>query len=221
MNSTKCRKIFERFQRANPAPTTELTYRSTFELLIAVILSAQATDKSVNLATAKLFTVANTPEKILALGVRGLKRYIRTIGLYNSKAANIIKTCRLLIEKHSAKVPRTREELEALPGVGRKTANVILNTAFGEATIAVDTHIFRVANRTGLARALTPLSVEKKLTAAVPEDYRRHAHHWLILHGRYTCVARKPHCARCMIYDLCEYKPKVSFKALGQRSTEK
>jgi endonuclease III len=221
MDAKKRQEIFRRFQRANPAPTTELKYRSTFELLIAVILSAQATDKSVNLATAKLFPVANTPEKIFALGVRGLKRYIRTIGLYNSKAANIIKTCELLVEKHGARVPRTREELEALPGVGRKTANVILNTAFGESTIAVDTHIFRVANRTGLARGLTPLSVEKKLIAAVPEDYRRHAHHWLILHGRYTCVARTPHCDRCMIYDLCEYKPKVSFKQLGLRNTEK
>ena len=211
MNEKKRREIFKRFERANPAPTTELSYRSTFELLIAVILSAQATDKSVNLATAKLFPIANTSEKILALGLRGLKRYVRTIGLYNSKAANIMKTCRLLLEKHGGKVPRTREELEALPGVGRKTANVVLNTAFGESTIAVDTHIFRVANRTGLAPGLTPLAVEKRLNEAVPAEYRRHAHHWLILHGRYTCVARKPQCGRCLIYDLCQYKHKVSF----------
>lgn len=216
MDKNKRREIFKRFQRANASPTTELKYRSTFELLIAVILSAQATDKSVNVATAKLYPIANTPQTIQQLGVRGLKRYIRTIGLYNSKAANIIKTCRLLIEKHGGNVPRTREELEALPGVGRKTANVILNTAFGESTIAVDTHIFRVANRTGLARGLTPLSVEKKLVATVPEEYRRHAHHWLILHGRYTCVARKPHCWRCLIYDLCEYKHKVEVEPSGR-----
>lgn len=209
MSPAKRKEIFRRFQRANPSPTTELVYRTTFELLISVILSAQATDKSVNLATAKLFPVANTPEKILKLGLRGLKRYVRTIGLYNAKAANIIKTCRLLLQKHDGEVPRTREELETLPGVGRKTANVVLNTAYGESTIAVDTHIFRVANRTGLAPGLTPLSVEKKLLEAVPAPYRRHAHHWLILHGRYTCVARKPHCGRCLIYDLCEYQHKV------------
>jgi endonuclease-3 len=209
MDTKKRQEIFRRFQRANPAPTTELKYRSTFELLLAVILSAQATDKSVNLASAKLFPVANTPEKILKLGVRGLKTYIRTIGLYNSKASNIIKTCRALLQRHGGRVPRTRDELEALPGVGRKTANVILNTAFGEPTIAVDTHIFRVANRTGLAPGLTPLAVEKKLVATTPEQYQRHAHHWLILHGRYTCVARKPHCSRCLIYDLCEYQHKV------------
>jgi endonuclease III len=201
--------VFARFRRANPKPTTELTYRSTFELLISVILSAQATDKSVNLATAQLFNVANTPSQILALGVRGLKRYIRTIGLYNSKAANIIKTCRLLVQRHGGEVPRTRDELEALPGVGRKTANVILNTAFGEPTIAVDTHILRVANRTGLAPGKTPLAVEKKLLQVVPEEYRHDAHHWLILHGRYTCIARKPRCPQCLIYDLCEYKNKV------------
>ena len=209
MNATKRAKIFERLQRTNPAPTTELKYRSTFELLIAVMLSAQATDKSVNLATAKLFEVANTPQQMLALGVRGLRRCIRTIGLYNTKAANIIKTCRLLIARHTGDVPRTREELEALPGVGRKTANVILNTAYGESTIAVDTHIFRVANRTGLAPGKTPLAVEKKLMTAVPVEFRRHAHHWLILHGRYTCIARKPHCPTCVIFDLCEYKHKV------------
>jgi endonuclease-3 len=209
MDAAKRKEIFRRFRRANPSPTTELIYRTTFELLISVILSAQATDKSVNQATAKLFPVANTPQKILKLGLRGLKRYVRTIGLYNSKAANIIKTCRLLLERHGGEVPRTREELESLPGVGRKTANVVLNTAFGESTIAVDTHIFRVANRTGLAPGLTPLTVEKKLLDAVPTAYKRHAHHWLILHGRYTCVARKPHCGRCLIYDLCEYQHKV------------
>ena len=203
-------EIFARFQRANPKPTTELKYRSTFELLIAVILSAQATDKSVNLATVTLFKVANTPEKILALGVRGLKRYIRTIGLYNSKAANIVNTCRLLITQHGSKVPHTREALEALPGVGRKTANVMLNTAFGEPTIAVDTHIFRVANRTGLAPGKTPRAVEQKLLAAVPDKYRQNAHHWLILHGRYTCVARKPRCLQCSIFDLCAYRHKVT-----------
>lgn len=209
MNATRREKIFERLQRANPAPTTELHYRSTFELLIAVMLSAQATDRSVNLATPSLFALANTPEKIVALGLRGLKRHIRTIGLYNSKAANIIKTCRLLVARHGAEVPRTRAELEALPGVGRKTANVILNTAFGEPTIAVDTHIFRVANRIGLAPGKTPLAVEKNLLRVVPEKYRRHAHHWLILHGRYTCTARSPRCGQCVIFDLCEYKNKV------------
>jgi endonuclease III len=218
MNATKRAKIFERLQRTNPAPTTELNYRSTFELLIAVMLSAQATDKGVNLATAKLFAVANSPQQLLKLGVRGLKRYIRTIGLYNTKAANIIKTCRLLIAHHAGEVPRTREELEALPGVGRKTANVILNTAFGESTIAVDTHIFRVANRTGLAPGKTPLAVEKKLMAAVPEQFRRHAHHWLILHGRYTCIARKPRCPTCVIFDLCEYRHKVVVLSQDERS---
>lgn len=209
MNAAKRAAIFARLQRANPRPTTELKYRSTFELLIAVILSAQATDKSVNQATANLFKVVNTPDKLLTLGLRRLKRYIRTIGLYNTKAANILKTCRLLIERHGGKVPRTRDELEALPGVGRKTANVILNTAFGEPTIAVDTHIFRVANRTRLAPGKSPLEVEKKLLAVVPERYRCDAHHWLILHGRYTCTARKPHCGRCIIYNLCEYRNKV------------
>jgi endonuclease-3 len=209
MNAAKRMAIFARFRRANPKPTTELKYRSTFEMLIAVMLSAQATDKSVNRATAKLFKVANTPDKMRALGLRRLKRYIRSIGLYNTKAANILKTCRLLIEKHGGRIPRTREELEALPGVGRKTANVVLNTAFGEPTIAVDTHIFRVANRIGLAPGKTPLTVEKKLLAVVPEQYRHHAHHWLILHGRYTCIARKPRCGRCIIYDLCEYRNKV------------
>jgi endonuclease-3 len=192
-----------------PAPTTELNYRNPFELLIAVILSAQATDISVNKATDKLYPVAATPEAIIGLGVAGLKPYIRTIGLYNSKAENIIKTCRLLIDKHNSKVPRTREELEALPGVGRKTANVILNTAFGEPTIAVDTHIFRVSNRTGLAKGKTPLEVEKRLTRLTPEEFRQDAHHWLILHGRYVCKARTPLCGECPIIEWCEFKKKV------------
>lgn len=209
MNAAKRREIFERLKRANPSPTTELKYTTPFELMVSVILSAQATDKSVNKATAELFKVANTPQAILDLGLAGLKRYIKTIGLYNTKAANIRKTCRLLIEKHGGRVPATRAELEALPGVGRKTANVILNTAFGHPTIAVDTHIFRVANRIGIAPGKTVLAVEKKLLKVVPEEYRHDAHHWLILHGRYTCIARKPRCAGCVIYDLCEYRAKV------------
>ncbi len=209
MNARKRREIFARLKQVNPSPTTELRYRNPFELLISVILSAQATDKSVNKATAELFKVARTPRQILDLGLRGLKRHIRTIGLYNTKAANILKTCRLLLEKHRGRVPATREELQALPGVGRKTANVILNTAFGQPTIAVDTHIFRVANRTGLAPGKNVLIVEKNLLEAVPEEYRHDAHHWLILHGRYTCTARKPRCAECVIYDLCEYRAKV------------
>ncbi len=209
MNAEKRRKIFERLRQADPNPTTELNYRSPFELLIAVILSAQATDKSVNKATGQLFQLADTPEKMLALGEEGLKKVIRHIGLYNSKAKNIIQTCRILIEKHHGEVPRTRVELEALPGVGRKTANVVLNTAFGEETIAVDTHIFRVANRTRLAPGKTPLAVEKKLLKVVPKPFRRHAHHWLILLGRYTCVARKPRCGACLIEDLCEYPNKT------------
>lgn len=208
MNPQKRAEIFSRLQKHNPAPTTELNYASAFELLIAVILSAQATDKSVNKATAKLFSMANTPEAILALGEDGLKDYIKTIGLFNSKAKNIIKTCELLIEKHQSQVPATRIALEALPGVGRKTANVILNTAFGESTIAVDTHIFRVANRTNIAPGKTVREVENKLMKAVPPPYKKHAHHWLILHGRYTCVARKPKCGECIIEDLCEYKHK-------------
>jgi len=195
-------------QAGNPAPTTELDYQSPFELLVAVILSAQATDVGVNKATQKLFPRAHTPAAILELGVDGLKSYIRTIGLFNSKAANIIKTCRILQDQHGGEVPRTREALEALPGVGRKTANVILNTAFGEPTIAVDTHIFRVANRTGLARGKTPLEVEKRLVKFTPEEYRKDAHHWLILHGRYVCKARKPLCGDCVIHDLCEYRDK-------------
>ena len=208
MNKEKRAEIYRRLQADNPAPTTELDYRNPFELLVAVILSAQATDVSVNKATRELFPRARTPEAILALGVAGLKTYIRTIGLFNSKADNIIKTCRILLEQHGGEVPRTREALEALPGVGRKTANVILNTAFGEPTIAVDTHIFRVANRTGLAKGKTPLEVEKRLVKFTPEEFRKDAHHWLILHGRYVCKARKPLCGDCVIRDLCEYRDK-------------
>ena len=210
MNNSQRAEIFKRLKRANPAPTTELKYATPFELLVSVILSAQATDKSVNKATAELFSVANTPAKILGLGLRGLKRHIKTIGLYNTKAANILKTCRLLLERHGGEVPATRETLQALPGVGRKTANVVLNTAFGQPTIAVDTHIFRVANRTGLAPGKNVLTVERKLLKAVPPRYRQDAHHWLILHGRYTCTARKPRCGACVIYDLCEYGNKVA-----------
>ena len=208
MNREKRTHIFNTLRERMPAPTTELEYGSPFELLVAVILSAQATDVGVNKATQKLYPVANTPEAILALGVEGLKRYIRTIGLYNNKAENIIKTCRILIEEHDGEVPRTRAALEALPGVGRKTANVILNTAFGEPTIAVDTHIFRVSNRTGLARGKTPLEVEKRLVRLTPEEFRKDAHHWLILHGRYVCKARKPLCGECPIVAWCEYKKK-------------
>jgi endonuclease-3 len=209
LNPRKRRVLFERLKHVNPAPTTELHYSSPFELLVAVILSAQATDKSVNKATASLFKVANTPQQLLALGARGLKRHIRTIGLYNTKAANILKTCRLLVEKHHGEVPRVRAELEALAGVGRKTANVILNTAFGEPTIAVDTHIFRVANRTGLAPGKNVREVEQNLLKNVPDDYKKDAHHWLILHGRYVCTARRPRCGQCVIYDLCEYEDKL------------
>ena len=204
MNQAKRIAIFSRLREQNPAPRTELHYSTPFELLVAVILSAQATDVGVNKATAKLFPLANTPQAILALGSDGLKRYIRTIGLFNSKAENIIKTCRLLIEQHGGQVPADRAALEALPGVGRKTANVVLNTAFGEATIAVDTHIFRVANRTRIAPGKNVLEVEKRLLRVVPEEFRLDAHHWLILHGRYTCVARKPKCGSCIIEDLCE-----------------
>lgn len=209
MNPQKRHEIFTRLKAANPKPTTELRYTSSFELLISVILSAQATDVSVNKATAKLFQVANTPQAVLKLDERGLKKYIKTIGLYNSKAANIIKTCKLLIERHQGQVPSTRAELEALPGVGRKTANVVLNTAFGEPTIAVDTHIFRVANRTGLAPGKTVRQVEDKLNKFVPTEFRHDAHHWLILHGRYVCTARRPRCPQCVIADLCEYKDKT------------
>jgi endonuclease-3 len=212
MNAEKCREIFRRLKLAIPEPTTELTHSSTFELLIAVILSAQATDKGVNLATAKLFPLANTPQAILALGLEGLERYIKTIGLYHSKAKNIIAACQMLVHDYAGQVPGTREALERLPGVGRKTANVILNTAFGQPTIAVDTHLFRLGNRTGLAPGKTPLEVENKLMKVVPKEYLRDAHHLLILHGRYTCTARKPKCGVCVIEDLCEYRA----KELGQ-----
>jgi len=210
MSPATRRAIFERLKRANPAPTTELRYTTPFELLVAVILSAQSTDKGVNKATEKLFKVANTPGQILELGLRGLKRYTRTIGLYNTKSRNILKTCRLLIDQHHGQVPDTRDELEALPGVGRKTANVILNTAFGHPTIAVDTHIFRVANRTGLAPGKTVRAVEDRLNEMVPDRYKQDAHHWLILHGRYVCTARKPRCGSCVIFDLCEYDAKLA-----------
>ena len=208
MNRDKRTAIFEKLRELDPSPDTELHYDNPFQLLIAVILSAQATDISVNKATDKLYPVANTPEAILALGVTGLTPYIRTIGLYNSKAGNIIKTCRMLIDEHGSEVPRNREQLEALPGVGRKTANVILNTAFGEPTIAVDTHIFRVSNRTGLAKGKTPLEVEKRLVRSTPEEFKKNAHHWLILHGRYVCKARKPLCGECPIVEWCEYRQK-------------
>jgi endonuclease-3 len=207
MNPAKRAEIFRRLREANPAPTTELEYSTPFELLVAVVLSAQMTDTGVNKATAKLFPVANTPKAILDLGVDKLKSYVRTVNFYNNKAENIIKLCRMLLEQHGGDVPRTREELEALPGVGRKTANVILNTAFGETAMAVDTHIFRVANRTKLAPGKNPLEVELKLMKAVPEEFQRDAHHWLILHGRYICKARKPECWHCPIADLCEYPP--------------
>ncbi len=208
MNKASSRAIFERFKAQNPDPRTELHYNSTFELLIAVMLSAQATDTSVNKATGPLFAIANTPEAILALGQEQLKNYIKTIGLANTKAKNVILTCKRLLEEHGGKVPATREELEALAGVGRKTANVVLNAAFGEATMAVDTHIFRVANRTGLGLGTTPLAVEKALIKNIDKDYLQQAHHWLILHGRYICVARKPKCASCPIRDYCEFKYK-------------
>jgi endonuclease-3 len=202
-------ELFTRLRELNPTPTTELEYTTPFELLVAVILSAQATDVGVNKATRRLFPVANTPQTILALGEEGLKRYISTIGLYNAKAANVIAMCRLLLEQHGGEVPRTREALEALPGVGRKTANVILNTAFGEPTMAVDTHIFRVANRTGLAPGKTVRDVEDKLLRVVPPEFLHDAHHWLILHGRYTCKARVPACPRCPIQDICRYPAKT------------
>lgn len=210
MNAAKRLEIFRRLHEDNPDPKTELAYTTPFELLIAVILSAQATDVSVNKATARLYPVANTPEAIYALGVEGLSEYIKTIGLYNSKAKNVIETCRILMEKHGSQVPDNREDLEALPGVGRKTANVVLNTAFRQPVMAVDTHIFRVSNRTGIAPGKTVLEVEKKLVKFVPKDYLLDAHHWLILHGRYVCVARKPRCGACRIEDLCEYKAKTS-----------
>ncbi len=209
MNADKRRQIFDRLATAIPDPTTELNYTNPFELLVAVVLSAQATDKSVNLATARLFAVARTVEAILALGEDGLKSHIKTIGLFNSKAKHIIELCRLLLERHEGEVPATREALEALPGVGRKTANVILNTAFGQPTIAVDTHIFRVSNRTGIAPGKNVLEVEQKLERHVPKAHKKDAHHLLILHGRYTCIARKPRCGSCVIADLCEYPDKT------------
>lgn len=209
MKQQNVTELFRRLRELDPEPTTELEYRTPFELLVAVMLSAQATDAGVNKATKRLFPVANTPERILALGEGGLKRYISTIGLYNAKAKNIIATCALLLERYEGRVPRTREALEALPGVGRKTANVILNTVFGEPTIAVDTHIFRVCNRTGLARGTTVRQVEDRLQKVVPAQYKLGAHHWLILHGRYVCTARKPACPQCPIRDLCAYKHKT------------
>jgi len=208
VNKTKRTEIFSRLRDLNPHPTTELNFNNPFELLIAVILSAQATDVSVNKATGPLFKIANTPEAIFKLGEKKLKTYVKTIGLYNTKAKNIIKTCGILIEKHDSQVPEDRAALEALPGVGRKTANVVLNTAFGHPTIAVDTHIYRVSNRTGIAPGKNVLEVEKRLLRLVPEEFKRDAHHWLILHGRYTCIARKPKCPDCIIHDLCEFTKK-------------
>ncbi len=209
MNRDKRAQIYARLRENDPEPTTELVYRTPFELLVAVILSAQATDVSVNKATAKLFPRYRTPAAIVELGEDGLKPFVQSIGLYNSKAANIVKTCRILVEQHGGEVPRERAALEALPGVGRKTANVVLNTAFGEPAIAVDTHIFRVANRTGLARGKTPLAVEKGLLKFTPPEFLKDAHHWLILHGRYICLARRPRCSACLIEDLCEFRAKV------------
>jgi len=208
VNRAKRQEIFQRLRSENPKPATELHYSSPFELLIAVVLSAQATDKGVNKTTARLFPLANTPEKILKLGEEGLKEQIKTIGLFNSKARNIIQACRILVEQHQSRVPRSREALESLPGVGRKTANVILNTAFGEPTVAVDTHIFRVSNRTGIATGKDVRQVEERLLRLVPKEFLQDAHHWLILHGRYTCVARRPRCGACVIEDLCEYREK-------------
>ena len=209
MNSAKRRTIFERFHAANPEPRGELHFNSPFELLIAVILSAQATDKSVNLATDALYQRANTPQAILKLGQKGLERYVKSIGLYRTKAKNILATCKLLLENHAGEVPRTREALEALPGVGRKTANVVLNIAFGQPTIAVDTHLFRIGNRTAIAPGKTPLEVEERLLKFVPPEFMLHAHHWLILHGRYVCMARNPKCGECLIADLCEFRQKT------------
>ncbi len=211
MNNEKRREILERLRADNPQPKTELEWSTPFELLIAVLLSAQATDVSVNKATRKLYPVANTPETILALGVDGLKGYIKTIGLFNTKAVNVIKTCQMLIEFHNSEIPEDQQALEALPGVGHKTANVVLNTAFGWPTIAVDTHIFRVSNRTKLAMGKTVNDVEKKLLKVVPKEFKLDVHHWLILHGRYTCIARKPRCGSCIIEDLCEFKDKIEF----------
>ena len=215
MNNAKRQLMFERLRQALPNPTTELEYTSPFELLIAVILSAQATDVSVNKATRKLYPVANTPAALYALGIDGLTPYVQSIGLYRTKAKNVIETCRLLLERHHGQVPRTREELEALPGVGRKTANVVLNTAFGESVMAVDTHIFRVSNRTGLAPGKNVDEVERKLMKMVPAEFLHDAHHWLILHGRYTCIARTPKCWNCVIADLCDYAPKTLLPDTG------
>jgi endonuclease-3 len=209
MNKDKRQQIFEKLRVQNPNPTTELEYSSPFELLIAVILSAQATDVGVNKATTKLYPVANTPKAIYDLGLEGLKDFIKTIGLYNTKASNVIKTCKILLDQHDSEIPQTRAELEALPGVGRKTANVVLNTAFGQPTMAVDTHIFRVSNRTGIAKGKDVVEVENRLVKFIPGEFIMDAHHWLILHGRYTCVARKPRCGSCIIEDLCEFKQKV------------
>lgn len=214
MSPAKREEFFQRLAAAMPDPKTELEHATPFELLVAVVLSAQATDKSVNLATRELYKVANTPQKIAALGAEGLEEYIRTIGLYRGKAKNVVALSRILLEQHGGKVPRTREALEALPGVGRKTANVVLNVAFEELTIAVDTHVFRVSNRTGLAPGKDPLEVETKLLKAVPEKYMRNAHHYLILHGRYTCVAKKPLCGKCVVYAQCEFKEKKKFAAM-------
>ena len=211
MNKTKRTEIYERLKNSNPKPTTELVYKSHFELLVAVMLSAQATDVSVNAATKKLYAVANTPESIIALGESKLRTFIKTIGLFNTKARNIIKTCEILVANHSSQVPDKRDPLEALPGVGRKTANVVLNTAFGQPTIAVDTHIFRVSNRTKLAVGENVVEVENRLVRLTPEEYKQDAHHWLILHGRYVCIARKPRCGACVIEELCEYKNKSDY----------
>jgi endonuclease III len=219
MNKKKVAAIFARLKSLNPQPTTELEYSTPFELLVAVILSAQATDKSVNLATRTLFKHANTPQAIARLGIEGLSNYIRTIGLYNSKAKNVIEMCRILLEQHGGEVPQSREALEALPGVGRKTANVILNTAFGQPTIAVDTHIFRVANRTALAPGENVRDVEDHLLKVVPPEYLHDAHHWLILHGRYTCVARKPKCPECPILELCEFREKTRSEKAPAKKT--
>jgi endonuclease-3 len=209
MNPQKRREIFRRLEAANPNPTTELSYSTPYELLVAVVLSAQATDKSVNLATAELFRKANTPDTMVKLGVDGLEQYIKRIGLYRTKAKNVIALSQILLDEHGGAVPQNRAALERLPGVGRKTANVVLNTAFGQRTVAVDTHIFRVANRTGLARGKDPLEVEEKLVKFTPPEYLKNAHHWLILHGRYVCLARKPGCPQCLIRDLCEFRPKT------------
>jgi len=221
VNKQKRAEIFARLQASNPAPTTELEYNSPFELLIAVILSAQATDVSVNKATQKLFPVANTPEAIRDLGVDGITPFIRTIGLFNSKAKNVIKTCTMLVEQHGSEVPCDRKALEALPGVGRKTANVVLNTAFGEPTMAVDTHIFRLSNRIKIAPGKTVRQVEEKLLKVIPKEYLKDAHHWLILHGRYVCTARSPKCGDCVIYDLCEFKQKVAPETVDDDATSK